>query len=677
MPVRAIPYITGWSLSPDTVAAVLTHRGETIHKQLGTMTAYRLADGAPSPILPKEWDAIEVQLNGLVAELKARFPNQEEDEAAWQRGYAAWRQESTPHLPPGVFVWRDEFEECFKADFSSKALTIVNLDDGADERHGDRELTYTPMLGGPLRKLILEGFRLPNTRPSQEAAGPVIVAIPSGGETIRAYDVPRFIAEALHPDADSPDILVSMAILYLDEQGNERIRQPTADDWALMNRIWADFKPAAEGEEFERWRERKAVFDESPLKPDWTPKPETYSASTAVANLRNEATKDHYAQMRDAIANGNLRAEKPNHTTTRELGGDTIIRVDDLRAYLAGLRFELQGEHTLSGSAPLNHAPDNDSTHFPPGVRERFINAEAWNERELLALCLGVHTYADRDDIAPEDERKCTREQISKAIQSGELPADLNPGAGAAERLYGGVWRIEPARAIRWALSRFPKFPEWLSSRKLREIYEQQNTEKQAAGRYTLREAAEAIAASGERVEPMLEKLLAAAESASLAVYGPGENARYQYGPRTPVRSYYEEAYWCDLNAWLDSNEPRIAFRFPAPSAEASQPSADAAPPTTLTDTPIATQVRRLGTRRHALSHIIEMAKRAAPEPDNYLSVWPVLVQIAESAEPTAPLIGYAGDEGVKYRGNVGKDGNDVKFFTKEALRKQMNPNAR
>ncbi|WP_147309330.1 hypothetical protein [Cupriavidus taiwanensis] len=570
MPVRAIPYISGWSLSPDTVAALLTHRGGTIHNRLGTMTAYRLADGAPSPILPKEWDAIEVQLDGLTASLDARFPDQEENDAQRKLAYAAWRQESVHFLPAAVFVWRDEFEAAFKADFSRKAHTIVNADGDAIERHGDRELTYAPMLADTARKLILGGFRSPETRPSQEVAGAVIVAIPSAGGTIRAYDVPRLIAEALYPDADGPDILVSMPILYLDEQGKEKVRPANSDDLALMNRIWANFKPTAAGEEFERWRERKAVFDESPLKPDWTPKPETYSASTAVANLRNEATKDHYAQMRDAIANGDLRAEKPNHSTTRELGGDTIIRVDDLRAYLAGLRFEFQGENTPSGSASLNHPPHNDASHFPSEVRERFINAETWNERELLALCLGVHTYADRDDIAPEDERESTREQVWAALHSGELPAEQNPNAGAAERMYGGVWRIEPARAVGWAVPRFPRFPEWLSSSKLREIYEIQDAEKQAAGRYTLGEAAEAIAASGERVEPMLEKLLAAAKSGSLAVYGPGENARYQHGPRTPVRSYYEEAYWSDFNAWLDSNELRIAFRFPPPQASAA-----------------------------------------------------------------------------------------------------------
>ncbi|URF03347.1 hypothetical protein [Cupriavidus campinensis] len=547
------------------------------------MTAYRPAEGAPSPIFPKEWDAIEVQLNGLAAELNARFPNQEEDEAARQRGYAAWRQESIRHLPPGVFIWRDEFEECFKADFSSKALTIVDFDDDkAAERQGDRELTYTPLLSATAHKLVFEGFQLPNSQPRQAASGPVIVAIPSGCKAIPAYVIPRLIAEALYPDADGPDILVSMPIAYTDDQGKERVRPPAADDWALMNRMWADFKPTALEAEFERWRERMAVFDASPLKPDWQPKPAIFSPHTEVTNFRNAAMRDHYKLMRNAIASGSLRAEKPNHATTQELSGDTLIRVDDLLAYLAGFRFELQGENTSSGSASLNHPPHNDASHFPPEVRERLVNAESWNERELLALCLGVQTYADRDDIAPEDEREDARTKIVKAIQSGELPADPNPGAGAAERMYGGVWRIEPARAVRWALSRFPRFPEWLSSSKLREIYEIQDAEKQATGRYTLREAAEAITASGERVEPMLEKLLAAAKSASLAVYGPGENARHQYGPYTPVRSYHEEAYWSDLNAWLDSNEPRIAFRFPPPPASAASiappPDTSAAP---------------------------------------------------------------------------------------------------
>ncbi|MFM0142451.1 hypothetical protein [Paraburkholderia sp. RL18-085-BIA-A] len=37
-----------------------------------------------------------------------------------------------------------------------------------------------------------------------------------------------------------------------------------------------------------------------------------------------------------------------------------------------------------------------------------------------------------------------------------------------------------------------------------------------------------------------------------------------------PVRTFYEEAYWNDLNTWLENHEPRITFRFAAPHVEAN-----------------------------------------------------------------------------------------------------------
>lgn len=93
--------------------------------------------------------------------------------------------------------------------------------------------------------------------------------------------------------------------------------------------------------------------------------------------------------------------------------------------------------------------------------------------------------------------------------------------------------------------------------------YARQAKEKQAAGRYTLKEAADAIATRGERVETLLRKLIAAAENGTLPTYGPGELARFR---GKPVRTFYEEAYWNDLNEWLATNEPRLVFRFPEPS---------------------------------------------------------------------------------------------------------------
>jgi len=129
----------------------------------------------------------------------------------------------------------------------------------------------------------------------------------------------------------------------------------------------------------------------------------------------------------------------------------------------------------------------------------------------------------------------------------------------------------------------------------LPEIYRSQAAKKQAAGRYTLEEAANLLEQhAGERASTLLDKLGRAAFEGTLPVYQPGENARHEYVSRPPgsrvsvahhpapllpggiftvvtdwqqcVRSFYEEAYWDDLNKWLDAKEPRISWRFPTPN---------------------------------------------------------------------------------------------------------------
>ncbi|MFL9954422.1 hypothetical protein PQR21_23675 [Paraburkholderia nemoris] len=228
-------------------------------------------------------------------------------------------------------------------------------------------------------------------------------------------------------------------------------------------------------------------------------------------------------------------------------------------------------ENARNVKAKVAHGPPTTNA-FSADDRRRFLDAQYWNERELLALCLGVPKYADLDDIAPEAEREDTRTRISAAIQSGQLPAERNQSAGYGEAVYGGIWRIEPARAVRWALRKFPRLPDWLSDSKLQQICEMQEAEKQAAGRYTLGEAAQAIAGTGERFEALEAKLGGAAERGDLPVHGPGERARYQYINGKGARPFYEEAHWDDLNAWLEKNEPRIMFRFPAPTATKAEP---------------------------------------------------------------------------------------------------------
>jgi len=101
------------------------------------------------------------------------------------------------------------------------------------------------------------------------------------------------------------------------------------------------------------------------------------------------------------------------------------------------------------------------------------------------------------------------------------------------------------------------------------EDYQRRLKSRRDEGRYTLEEAAMTFAdGTGERADEMRSKLMAAAFSHALPVYEPGRKARYQYGNgfASEARHYYEEARWCDLNAWLADNEPLVEFEFPTPS---------------------------------------------------------------------------------------------------------------
>lgn len=144
IPVRAIPFITGWMMSPDMVAASLARTDTT--QKLISLSAYQVQnDGHVSVILPKEWDCVEASLKILSDKLSA---NEDIEDGS----YPEWRIQSIPQLPPGVFVWKDEFEASFSHAYSKYQRILL------DEREGDRDLNFTPMIPTGLQDLVSEGF---------------------------------------------------------------------------------------------------------------------------------------------------------------------------------------------------------------------------------------------------------------------------------------------------------------------------------------------------------------------------------------------------------------------------------------------------------------------------------------------------------------------------------------
>ena len=65
IPVRAIPFVAGWMISPDVVAKSFAKTDHWITRLDGVAAYYLAAEGKYSPMLAKEWDVIEADLDIL------------------------------------------------------------------------------------------------------------------------------------------------------------------------------------------------------------------------------------------------------------------------------------------------------------------------------------------------------------------------------------------------------------------------------------------------------------------------------------------------------------------------------------------------------------------------------------------------------------------------------------
>lgn len=157
LPVRAIPYVTGWTISPDVVAENFARSATAGFEKLENTDTYHVVNVQPVKLLPKEWDRYVASLQGLDAELREKYDHNDQ-------GYAAWVSQSVAKLPAGVFVWLDEFVADFELDYGPGRLSIMQ------EREGDRELNLSPFLERKTLNMVLEGFEL-RTPPRTHASG--------------------------------------------------------------------------------------------------------------------------------------------------------------------------------------------------------------------------------------------------------------------------------------------------------------------------------------------------------------------------------------------------------------------------------------------------------------------------------------------------------------------------
>lgn len=215
VPVRAIPFITGWSLAPDALAHDLARDTAAPFGHLTNTKAFVLNGGNPQPVLVKEWDGVVATLAGFEAGLK-------QTHGQGDAGYSLWLREAAAKLPAGVFLWRDDFE----SDYARGAARLVG-----DAREGERDLTYTPMLDEDLRAMVLQGFPGASNAKSDESRNElperVAVANPESPEAPMAA-APRLKWPLKKPTRDDGLATPIFRLLKAAQQNN--LAKPTASD---------------------------------------------------------------------------------------------------------------------------------------------------------------------------------------------------------------------------------------------------------------------------------------------------------------------------------------------------------------------------------------------------------------------------------------------------------------
>lgn len=143
IPVRLIPFITGWKFPPDSLVRILS--GRDGFNRVYLQSFHLQPDGNYQLITPKEWDTCLADLEILTNKLKA--VERVEDE-----NYPIWRIESIKTLPRATFAWLDELESVWNSAYSTRTMHLPN------ERAGDRELNLSPLIPSNAAKFIYEGF---------------------------------------------------------------------------------------------------------------------------------------------------------------------------------------------------------------------------------------------------------------------------------------------------------------------------------------------------------------------------------------------------------------------------------------------------------------------------------------------------------------------------------------
>jgi len=141
IPVRLIPFVTGWKFHPDLLVTMLAKSDKWYRVYIPSF--HLGTDNTCQPMLPKEWDVFIDDLEILSDTLHA-------GDSVEGESYPDWRKRSIEVIPESTFVWLDDLIAAYQKANSQTIFT--------DERPGDYELNLQPHMVPEMRKLVFKGF---------------------------------------------------------------------------------------------------------------------------------------------------------------------------------------------------------------------------------------------------------------------------------------------------------------------------------------------------------------------------------------------------------------------------------------------------------------------------------------------------------------------------------------
>jgi hypothetical protein len=142
IPVRAVPLVTDWFVSADSLAIALAGDDGVFRFR---HTAHIQTDAEPKAIPQADWCLIATQLQALCASLPVGAPGQYE-----------WRHRSISELPSAAFLWADEFSDAYRESFNN--AIHLELSEG-ETLHPNGEVRIPIAVSDQLQRIALEGFQ--------------------------------------------------------------------------------------------------------------------------------------------------------------------------------------------------------------------------------------------------------------------------------------------------------------------------------------------------------------------------------------------------------------------------------------------------------------------------------------------------------------------------------------